>query len=43
MTEQSNSTDVFNLQQGSSPLLVSMPHVGTGIPPELQTRCMVPG
>ena len=36
MTEQSNSTDVFNLQQGSSPLLVSMPHVGTGIPPELQ-------
>jgi N-formylglutamate deformylase len=26
----------FTLQRGPSPLLVSMPHLGTGIPPELQ-------
>jgi N-formylglutamate deformylase len=26
---------VFSLHRGSQPLLVSMPHVGTGIPPEL--------
>ena len=28
--------EVFTLERGSSPLLVSMPHIGTAIPPELQ-------
>lgn len=32
------STDVFTLYQGSGPLLVSMPHVGTVLPPELQAH-----
>ncbi len=31
-------TDVFSLYPGSTPLLVSMPHVGTLIPPDLQPR-----
>ena len=30
--------DLFRLSRGSSPLLVSMPHVGTYIPPELAAR-----
>jgi N-formylglutamate deformylase len=30
--------DVFTLYPGSLPLLVSMPHVGTAIPPDLQPR-----
>jgi N-formylglutamate deformylase len=30
--------DLFRLRQGSAPLLVSMPHVGTYIPPELVAR-----
>ena len=29
---------VYNLQQGSVPLLVSMPHIGTHIPAELQAQ-----
>ncbi|WP_411883754.1 N-formylglutamate deformylase [Polaromonas sp. YR568] len=29
-------SDVFSLQQGTMPLLVSMPHIGTEIPAELQ-------
>ena len=29
---------VFTLQRGTSPLLVSLPHVGTRIPPALQAR-----
>ena len=29
---------VFNLQRGGSPLLISLPHVGTQIPPHLQAR-----
>ena len=37
----SNSTPaVFNLQQGTVPLLVSMPHIGTHIPAELQAQYM---
>jgi len=31
-------TDVFSLYPGTTPLLISMPHVGTVIPPELQPR-----
>ncbi len=27
----------FTLHRGSAPLLVSMPHIGTEIPPELQS------
>lgn len=35
----SNSTpDVYNLQQGTVPLLVSMPHIGTHIPSELRAQ-----
>ncbi len=30
------SVNAFTLEQGTSPLLVSMPHIGTLIPPELQ-------
>ena len=30
------SNEVFTLERGSSPLLVSMPHIGTAIPIELQ-------
>ena len=30
--------DVYTLHRGDSPLLVSMPHVGTWIPPELHAR-----
>ena len=30
--------DLFRLSRGSSPLLVSMPHVGTYVPPELAAR-----
>ena len=30
--------DIFSLYPGSQPLLVSMPHVGTLIPPDLQPR-----
>ncbi|MGS0753289.1 N-formylglutamate deformylase [Roseateles sp. GG27B] len=33
-----NMNDVFKLKQGSQPLLISMPHVGTAIPPELLAR-----
>ncbi|MEO6017113.1 MAG: N-formylglutamate amidohydrolase, partial [Polaromonas sp.] len=29
-------SEVFTLQHGTVPLLVSMPHIGTEIPPELQ-------
>ena len=29
---------VYNLQQGTAPLLVSMPHIGTYIPTELQAQ-----
>ena len=29
---------VFTLTQGATPLLVSMPHTATGIPPELAAR-----
>ena len=29
---------VFSLQQGRAPLLISLPHVGTDIPPELHER-----
>ena len=28
----------FTLQQGTTPLIISMPHVGTLIPAELQSR-----
>ncbi len=37
----STTTSVYTLTPGSTPLLVSFPHVGTEIPPELQAR-MVP-
>lgn len=37
----STTSPVFTLTPGSTPLLVSFPHVGTEIPPELQAR-MVP-
>jgi len=30
--------DVFTLQRGSTPLLISFPHVGTAIPPDQQHR-----
>lgn len=30
--------DVYDFREGSTPLLVSMPHVGTQIPPALQAR-----
>ena len=33
-----NMSDVFKLKPGSQPLLISMPHVGTAIPPELLAR-----
>lgn len=36
MSEVSNVNEVFTLQQGHVPLLVSMPHIGTEIPAELQ-------
>ena len=36
MTEITASKPTFSLQRGSSPLLVSMPHIGTEIPPELR-------
>jgi N-formylglutamate deformylase len=32
------SESVFNLQRGRTPLVVSLPHVGTVIPPELRQR-----
>ena len=35
MNDKVNSP-VFTLERGTSPLLVSMPHIGTAIPPELQ-------
>ena len=35
MNDKMNS-QVFSLERGTSPLLVSMPHIGTAIPPELQ-------
>ena len=35
------TTSVFTLTPGTTPLLVSFPHVGTEIPPDLQSR-MVP-
>ncbi len=31
-------TELFRLRRGASPLLVSMPHVGTYLPPELAAR-----
>ena len=30
--------EVYTLHRGSAPLLISTPHVGTAIPPELQGR-----
>lgn len=33
-----NMNDVFKLKPGRQPLLISMPHVGTAIPPELLAR-----
>jgi N-formylglutamate deformylase len=32
------SDDLFTLQRGTTPLLISMPHVGTGFPSELAAR-----
>lgn len=32
------TASIFQLHQGSTPLLISMPHVGTEIPPEQQPR-----
>lgn len=33
-----NAADVYHLTPGAGPLLVSFPHDGTGIPPELERR-----
>ena len=33
-----NAPDLFTLHRGHTPLLISFPHVGTGIPAELQPR-----
>ena len=37
MSQANASETVFTLTQGSVPLLVSMPHIGTHIPPHLQS------
>ena len=31
------SNDIYQLHQGSTPLLISMPHVGTQLPQDLQS------
>ena len=36
MTHADTVAEIYSLHQGSSPLLVSLPHIGTHIPPELQ-------
>ncbi len=36
----SSTPAIYNLQQGTVPLLVSMPHIGTHIPAELQVQYM---
>ena len=38
VTSRSTSTAIYTLRCGSTPLLISMPHVGTLIPPDQQPR-----
>ena len=38
MHQQHITKPVFRLHQGTQPLLISMPHVGTYVPPELAKR-----